>query len=97
VGELYTLCDLLKITNYIIEAHAKCHMREMDYYELSEHLFFVFNNVEVLTEAKTPITNIKHHVNKCKYLSNIVLHQFNKDIGSDDAVCGFWAPFWSLG
>ncbi|CEM02373.1 unnamed protein product [Vitrella brassicaformis CCMP3155] len=96
-GNAFHLCrEILRLTKLIIDSHVQYRLGNVDAFQLSDGLQYIFAHVGQLTGMYRYKYRLMRQVRMCKDLKHLIYYRFNSGPVGKGPGCGFWAPGWRV-
>uniref|UniRef100_A0A915DMQ6 JAB1/MPN/MOV34 metalloenzyme domain-containing protein n=1 Tax=Ditylenchus dipsaci TaxID=166011 RepID=A0A915DMQ6_9BILA len=96
-GNAFHLCrEILRLTKLVVDAHVQYRLNNVDAYQLSDGLQYIFAHVGQLTGMYRYKYKLMRQVRMCKDLKHLIYYRFNTGPVGKGPGCGFWAPGWRV-
>lgn len=96
-GNAFHLCrEILRLTKLIIDSHVQYRLNNVDAFQLSDGLQYVFAHVGQLTGMYRYKYKLMRQIRMCKDLKHLIYYRFNTGPVGKGPGCGFWAPGWRV-
>ncbi|KAK9738667.1 JAB1/Mov34/MPN/PAD-1 ubiquitin protease [Popillia japonica] len=96
-GNAFHLCrEILRLTKLIIDSHVQYRLNNVDAFQLSDGLQYIFAHVGQLTGMYRYKYKLMRQIRMCKDLKHLIYYRFNTGPVGKGPGCGFWAPGWRV-
>ncbi|KAL3228101.1 hypothetical protein MRX96_004020 [Rhipicephalus microplus] len=96
-GNAFHLCrEILRLTKLVVDSHVQYRLNNVDAFQLSDGLQYVFAHVGQLTGMYRYKYKLMRQIRMCKDLKHLVYYRFNTGPVGKGPGCGFWAPGWRV-
>eukprot|EP00919_Chromeraceae_sp_WS-2016_P038122 GHVR01091062.1.p1 GENE.GHVR01091062.1~~GHVR01091062.1.p1 ORF type:complete len:2068 (+),score=339.45 GHVR01091062.1:814-7017(+) len=96
-GNAFHLCrEILRLTKLIVDSHVQYRLGNVDAFQLSDGLQYIFSHVGQLTGMYRYKYRLMRQVRMCKDLKHLIYYRFNTGPVGKGPGCGFWAPGWRV-
>jgi pre-mRNA-processing factor 8 len=96
-GNAFHLCrEILRLTKLVVDAHVQYRLNNVDAYQLSDGLQYLFAHVGQVTGMYRYKYKLMRQVRMCKDLKHLIYYRFNTGPVGKGPGCGFWAPGWRV-
>ncbi|KAG0699153.1 Pre-mRNA-processing-splicing factor 8 [Chionoecetes opilio] len=96
-GNAFHLCrEILRLTKLVVDAHVQYRLNNVDAFQLSDGLQYIFAHVGQLTGMYRYKYKLMRQIRMCKDLKHVIYYRFNTGQVGKGPGCGFWAPGWRV-
>ena len=88
------LCELLKLTKFIVDLHVRYRRGEIDAFQLADGIHYVFSHLTKVTNLHKHKKKMERQAKQARNLKHLIYHRFNSGEVQKGPGTGFWAPAW---
>ena len=95
-NSFHLLREILRFTKLIIDSHLKFKKGNINIYQLSDGIHYIFTHMGHLTGIYRYKYKVMKQIHLCKSIKRILYEKFNQKTAKKGPGFGFWAPVWRI-